>query len=141
MKAGTSVCDKPNESHSRGGKQKIRHYRAILGGTNIGEDVKVKEEKTKVVPIWEKVTLTVEEADYANLDRALKTVCKKLKMESFTMHSLRHTFATRCIEAEMKPKTLQYILGHSRIEMTMNLYVHVTDETVIKEMEKFELAI
>ncbi len=57
------------------------------------------------------------------------------------MHSLRHTFATRCIEAEMKPKTLQYILGHSRIEMTMNLYVHVTDETVIKEMEKFELAI
>ena len=55
--------------------------------------------------------------------------------------SLRHTFATRCIEAEMKPKTLQYILGHSRIEMTMNLYVHVTDETVIKEMEKFELAI
>ena len=82
-----------------------------------------------------------EPINYANLDRALKTVCKKLKMEPFTMHSLRHTFATRCIEAEMKPKTLQYILGHSRIEMTMNLYVHVTDETVIKEMEKFELAI
>ena len=56
------------------------------------------------------------------------------------MHSLRHTFATRCIEAEMKPKALQYILGHSRIEMTMNLYVHVTGETVVKEMEKFELA-
>ena len=70
MKAGTSVCDKPNESHSRGGKQKIRHYRAILGGTNIGEDVKVKEEKTKVVPILEKVTLTVEEAaEYSGIGR------------------------------------------------------------------------
>ena len=40
----------------------------------------------------------------------------------------------------MNPKTLQYILGHSRIEMTMDLYVHVTDETVVKEMTKFEMA-
>ena len=40
----------------------------------------------------------------------------------------------------MNPKTLQYILGHSRIEMTMDLYVHVTDDTVAREMEKLEVA-
>ena len=39
-------------------------------------------------------------------------------------HSLRHTFATRCITVGMDPKTLSEILGHSNIGITMNLYVH-----------------
>ncbi|MCM1091331.1 MAG: hypothetical protein NC413_10860 [Muribaculum sp.] len=38
----------------------------------------------------------------------------------------------------MKPKTLQMILGHSNIEMTMNLYLHVTDDEKIKEVENVE---
>lgn len=57
----------------------------------------------------------------------------------FTCHTLRHTFATRCIEAGMKPKTLQKILGHSDISVTMNLYVHVTNDEIVNEMKKFEL--
>ena len=51
------------------------------------------------------------------------------------MHILRHTFATRCIEAGMKPKTLQMLLGHSNIGITMNLYVHTTEEEKKKEMD------
>ena len=39
----------------------------------------------------------------------------------------------------MRPKTLQKILGHSNISMTMNLYVHVSEEAIINEMKKFEL--
>lgn len=54
------------------------------------------------------------------------------------MHTLRHTFATRCIENGMKPKTLQTILGHSTIGMTMNLYVHVTDDEKTKEVQNIE---
>ena len=50
-------------------------------------------------------------------------------------HMLRHTFATRCIEAGMKPKTLQMLLGHSNIGITMNLYVHTTEEEKKKEMD------
>ena len=50
------------------------------------------------------------------------------------MHILRHTFATRCIEGGMRPKTLQKILGHSNISITMNLYVHVTDDEKRKEI-------
>ena len=38
----------------------------------------------------------------------------------------------------MKPKTLQQILGHSSINITMNLYVHVTDDEKIREIKKFE---
>ncbi len=62
---------------------------------------------------------------------------KKIKGK-VSLHSRRNTFATRCIEAGMRPKTLQQILGHSSINITMNLYVHVTDEEKTKEMQKFE---
>lgn len=51
-----------------------------------------------------------------------------MNIERFSMHILRHTFATRCIESGMKPKTLQKLLGHSNIGITMNLYVHTTEE-------------
>ncbi len=56
------------------------------------------------------------------------------------MHTLRHTFATRAIEAGMKPKTLQEILGHANIGVTMNLYVHITEDEKEKEIKKFEQA-
>ncbi len=58
--------------------------------------------------------------------------------EDVKMHSLRHTFATRCIENGMKPKVLQKILGHNSITVTMDLYVHATDEELFSEMKKME---
>lgn len=66
-------------------------------------------------------------------DTKLYYYCDKIGIKHFSMHTLRHTFATRCIEAGMKPKTLQMILGHSNIGITMNLYVHVTDDEKAKE--------
>lgn len=45
-------------------------------------------------------------------------------IEKFNFHSLRHTFATRCIEAGADCKTVSEILGHSTVNMTLNLYVH-----------------
>lgn len=61
-------------------------------------------------------------------DTALFKICDKAQIPRFSMHILRHTFATRCIEAGMKPKTLQMLLDHSNIGITMNLYVHTTEE-------------
>ena len=52
----------------------------------------------------------------------------------------RHAFVTRAIEAGMKPKTLQEILGHANIGVTMNLYVHITEDEKEKEIKKFEQA-
>lgn len=57
------------------------------------------------------------------------------------MHALRHTFATRCIENGIQPKTLQKILGHSSLSVTMDLYVHVTDDHIFEEIEKMNQAI
>ena len=68
-------------------------------------------------------------------DTALFKICDKAKIPRFSMHILRHTFVTRCIEAGMKPKILQMLLGHSNIGITMNLYVHTIEEEKKKEMD------
>ena len=72
-------------------------------------------------------------------NRSLTAIAKRIGIENLTMHCLRHTFATRCIEKNMNPKTLQNILGHSDIMLTMNLYVHTTDEQIISEMKKLAM--
>ena len=71
-------------------------------------------------------------------DSHLQKIAESIGIEKFSMHALRHTFATRCIEAGMRPKTLQQLLGHSNINITMNLYVHVTDDEKKKEIKKLE---
>ena len=38
----------------------------------------------------------------------------------------------------MKPKTLQMVLGYSNINITMDLYVHITEEEKVKELESVE---
>jgi len=76
-----------------------------------------------------------------NINNDRRTISKLnnadfVEFKPMFMHALRHTFATRCIESEMKPKTLQIILGHSTLATTMDLYVHVTDDEKFKEIEK-----
>lgn len=73
-----------------------------------------------------------------NYDYALRSVCRSAGLREFSMHILRHTFATRCIESGIQPKTLQSIMGHSSIRVTMDLYVHSTTEQKSLEMKKIE---
>lgn len=63
------------------------------------------------------------------------------RKRAWCRHVLRHTMAARCIEGNMRPKTLQVILGHSNVGITMNLYVHVTEDEKVKEVEKIERAL
>ena len=49
---------------------------------------------------------------------------KKNQLENINFHALRHTFATRCIEAGGDCKTVSELLGHSSVNMTLNLYVN-----------------
>lgn len=73
------------------------------------------------------------------IDSVLKHVRTKYpEFERFTPHCTRHTFATRCVEKKMQPKTLQRLLGHASITTTMDLYCHVTDETLEDALELME---
>ena len=74
-------------------------------------------------------------------DSTLFKICDKAGIPRFSMHVLRHTYATRAIEGNIRPKTLQVILGHSNVGITMNLYVHVTEDEKGKEVEKIEKAL
>lgn len=63
------------------------------------------------------------------------TVLKKNNIKHIKFHGLRHTFATRCIEAGADSKTVSQILGHSTVTMTLNLYVHPQLEQKRKAIE------
>lgn len=58
------------------------------------------------------------------------------EMEYFSSHTFRHTFATRCFEAGIEPKTVQSYLGHATLQMTMDLYTHVMAEHQSNQMDK-----
>lgn len=60
------------------------------------------------------------------------------EMNLFSCHCFRHTFATRCFEAGIKPKTVQAYLGHASLKMTMDLYTSVLPEHMTSEMEKLD---
>lgn len=62
--------------------------------------------------------------------------CKSLP--KITPHIIRHTYCTNMALAGMNPKTLQYLMGHSEIEVTMNVYTHVRYQDAKKEVEKFK---
>lgn len=61
-------------------------------------------------------------------------------IRDFHLHTLRHTFATRCFENKMEPKVVQSLLGHSSISITLNIYTHVLDNKMDEEIKKFGVA-
>lgn len=52
-------------------------------------------------------------------------------------HAIRHTFCSRCFEADMQPKVVQSIMGHQHYSTTIDIYTHVTDEKYQDEIGKF----
>lgn len=73
-----------------------------------------------------------------NADRPMEPRTYENKLKSYlheagipprNFHTLRHTFATNCIESGMDVKSLSEILGHADVQLTLNRYVHPTIET------------
>lgn len=81
---------------------------------------------------------TGEPAKNSSYDTHLYKLCDEAEIKRFCMHALRHTYATRAIESGMQPKVLQKLLGHASIQTTMDRYVHVSDESMIKAVQQFE---
>ena len=77
---------------------------------------------------------TIIEANTVN--RYLNQIIKRAELEKFSMHALRHTFATRMMEAGVPAKVVQEMLGHKDVALTLNTYTHVTLDTAHREIAK-----
>lgn len=70
-----------------------------------------------------------------------KKIIAEAGIPDINFHALRHTFATRCVEANFEIKSLSEILGHSNVKITLNLYVHSSFELKQENMNKLQLAV
>lgn len=60
----------------------------------------------------------------------------RIPLPTITPHVCRHTFCSNMAKAGMNPKTLQYIMGHGDISVTMNVYAHIEAEDASEEMRR-----
>lgn len=65
-------------------------------------------------------------------------ICEKAGLEGFTQHCLRHTFATRCIEADVPPVVLKKWMGHTDIHITLDTYADVFDKMNYTAVDKLD---
>lgn len=99
---------------------------------NILKQIRGKSKKTDFV-------LTRSSEHYVeprNYQYHFKEILKRNKVKKYKFHTLRHTFATNCIEAGMDIKSLSEILGHADVSITLNIYVHSSDKAKRKYLEK-----
>lgn len=67
-----------------------------------------------------------------------KKILNELNINNYNFHTLRHTFATKCIEKGADPKTLSLILGHSSVKITLDRYVHPDFNNKVNLMNNLE---
>jgi integrase len=73
--------------------------------------------------------------DARNLTRSYERALKAANISYRKFHSMRHTYATRLFENGVPLKTIQVLMGHSRLEITSNIYTHVLHEEKIKAVD------
>lgn len=65
--------------------------------------------------------------DSSNVRKRFKKILVNNGFKDRKFHDLRHTYATRLFELKEEPKTVQSLLGHSNISITLDIYTHVLD--------------
>ena len=77
-------------------------------------------------------------------EKYFQHICKKYnkiykqELPQITPHICRHTYCSNQAKAGMNPKTLQYLMGHSDIGVTMNTYTHLGLDDAKNEMIRME---
>ena len=79
--------------------------------------------------------------DPRTMQQRIKKLSKQLGMRGVHMHTLRHTFATRCLEHGIGYEVLSELLGHSSPQITLKFYVHCTPATKRKSMDRLARAV
>lgn len=92
--------------------------------------LKVEIEKTQIKNLMTKKNGVV--VSYSGMRSAMNKACERAGIPHYSVHQLRHTFATTLLNAGASLVTLQRLLGHKEIEMTLR-YAEVTQATIKKE--------
>jgi integrase len=74
-----------------------------------------------------------------NMQYRIKKYAAECGLTDVHFHTLRHTFATRCIEVDFEIKSLSEILGHSSPRITLERYVHSSMELKRSNMNKLKV--
>lgn len=112
---------------------KIKVQRSYDGPTKNG--------KARVIPMSDALAILLEKRYLVgrqdtnvfiamDVNYRLKRLCREAKVPKITFHGLRHTFATLLLEENISPKKVQYLLGHSNVSTTLDLYWHIGKEEV-----------
>jgi len=97
-------------------------------------EINPKEQKMKLGPAWNDERDLVFTSNVGtfihprNLRRTFNTILDEADLPHIPFHSLRHSTATLLLEQGENPKVVQSILGHSSIDVTMDVYSHVSDD-------------
>jgi len=70
-----------------------------------------------------------------NADRSFKRVAEKAGITGASIHSIRHTYATRLFEKGIAPKTVSELLGHKNVSHTLDVYTHVLPDVKSEAVE------
>ena len=109
--------------------------------------IPLNREMTELCRKWkplnpEAYVLTGEEKRYMEpraLQYRIGRCTKSCGLEGVHFHTLRHSFATRCVEAGFEIKSLSEILGHSSPRITLERYVHSSLDLKRENMDKLTL--
>jgi integrase len=74
---------------------------------------------------------------YAIFRKHFNAIRERLIIKNITLKDLRHTFGTRCLESGVNIKTVSKWLGHSNIQTTERIYLHITQAFEREEIARF----
>jgi len=80
------------------------------------------------------------EKRYKDVKRSFSTACKKAKIEDFTFHDLRHTFASHLVMKGVDLTTVSRLLGHKDIKMTLR-YAHLAPTHMVNAVNILDVAL
>ena len=135
--AGKSIVQTPKNGESRVVPINEECKHALLSQLNMLKEIScLKSGEFKDLIFFGKTNIN---SAYTSMSTEFKNLLKRLVSEEkldkdidISLHSLRHTYITNCVESGMNQKAIEKIVGHSDVKMT-NHYTHISNDYVTKE--------